>query len=66
MAEDSEFDAMTDACIEAGECVMQTGSPALQAAMRVVLTILGREIVVRSLAPWPDHANGADSVDSAG
>ena len=61
-AEDSEFDAMADACIDAGERVMQSGSPALQTAMRLTLTILGREIAQRALDP---RTVPGDDVDSA-
>ena len=39
-----EFDDMADRCIAAGEAVMKGGSPDLQAAMRVLLAVLGREI----------------------
>ena len=44
-SQDHEFDAMADACIEAGELVTKGGSPELQAAMRVTLRILGRDII---------------------
>lgn len=39
-----DFDIMSDRCLSAADAVMKVGSPELQAAMRVVLTVLGREI----------------------
>lgn len=44
MTLDSDLDAMTVACIDAGNLVMRLGSPELRAAMRAVLFILGRDI----------------------
>ena len=46
---ETKFDLMADLCILAGQAVMQVGSNDLQAAMRVVLGILGREVAARSL-----------------
>lgn len=39
---------MTEACIEAGRLVRRHGSPDLQAAMRVLLFILGGEAAKRA------------------
>ena len=46
---ESRFDVMADLCILAGQAVMQVGSNDLQAAMRVVLGILGRELASRTV-----------------
>ncbi len=35
---------MVEACIEAGRLVMRHGSPRLQAVMRLLLFILGKEL----------------------
>lgn len=47
MRADADLDAMTEACIEAARLVRLHGSPDLQAAMRVVLFILGGEAAKR-------------------
>ena len=63
MIEDSDFDEMADACIAAAERIMQVGSPELQAVMRIVLAILGRDAAQRALVPsgGDRRTNGADS-----
>lgn len=45
---ETRFDVMSDLCILAGQAVMQVGSSELKSAMRVVLTVLGREVAARS------------------
>ena len=44
MGSQRDFDAMAEACIKAGQLVKEHGSFDLQAAMRVALYVLGREI----------------------
>lgn len=46
-----DFDTMADRCIAAADAVKKVGSPELQAAMRVVLTVLGREIALGMTKP---------------
>lgn len=54
-----DFDTMSDRCIAAGQAVMKVGSPELQAAMRVVLTVLGHEIAAGTSRSIPVQANRA-------
>ncbi len=51
MTGQNDFDLMSDRCIEAGDAVMKHGSPDMQAAMRVLLAVLGREIATRITTP---------------
>lgn len=47
MDEDEGFEAMARACIDAGTAVMESGTPELQAIMRVLLVTLGQEVARR-------------------
>ncbi len=51
MASDKDRDRMADACLLAAEQVNEHGSPELQAAMRMLLFILGQEIAGQRVGP---------------
>jgi len=52
----NDHNDMADTCLHAAEQVMTHGSPALQAAMRRMLLILGQEIARERKSPAPDEA----------